>query len=226
MGILKNGIWGGISGKVGNKIYYMYKGKQVTRMVGRNLKPPTVKQLANRQQMKVVIDFLRPIMPFIQVGFGTEATKTNRIPYHLAVGVNKKQALKGDYPEMEIDYENVVLSIGELEGLTDVSVSVVGNPEEGFSLRFDWQVNAEDGDFPRCDDQVLLMAYFPKEVKDYPACYSIAGAKRSAGQDVLELPFYIAGKPIEVYVSVISEDKTEVASSRYLGRYVVYMAEY
>ncbi|TKC08997.1 DUF6266 family protein [Pedobacter frigoris] len=220
MGVLKNGIWGGISGRVGNRIYYMYKGKQVVRMVGGSV-PKTPKQLANLQAMKLVVDFLKPIMSFIQAGFSVEAHQKNKVPYHLAVGVNKKQALKGDYPEMEIDYENAVLSIGKLEGLTSVSVSLVGNLEEGFSLRFDWEVSAEEREWPRCDDQVMLMAYFPEELEDNPACFTIAGAERNTGQDVLELPFYIAGKPIEVYVSVISEDRTEVADSRYLGRYVI-----
>lgn len=215
MGVLKNGIFGDMSGRVGNKVYYMYRGKQVVRMIGRNVKPPTVKQLGNQQEMKVVIDFLRPIMTFIQAGFAVEGKQENRIPYHLAVGINKRQALKGIYPDIEIDYEKVVLSKGSLNGLNDVSVNV----EDGFSLRFYWQVGDEDRDWPRCDDQVMLMAYFPDEVNDYPACYSIAGAKRKTGQDMLELPAYVTGKQIEVYIAVISEDRMQVSDSLYLGRF-------
>ena len=218
MGVLKQGIFGGMSGRIGNRVYYMSRGKQMVRIVGRNVKPPTVKQLASRQQMKVVIEFLRPILAFIQMGFGIEAMQRNVFPHNVAIGYNKRNALTGEFPDTAIDYEKVLLSKGTLSGLRDVSVRLLGNEEEGLSLWFDWQVGAQEREWPRCNDQVMLMAYFPEEAQDYPACYSVAGAKRQAGQDVLELPGYIAGKPMEVYISVISEDRKEVADSMYLGR--------
>ncbi|WP_316794550.1 DUF6266 family protein [Pedobacter frigoris] len=218
MGILKQGVFGEVSGRIGNKVYYMLRGELVGRMIGRNVKPPSIKQLANRQRMKVVIEFLKPIQQFIQMGFGLEAAKRNVYPHNAAVGYNKKYALQGEFPEIEIDYEKVLLSKGTLIGLTDVSVRIVGNEEDGVSLWFDWVVSPEDRDWPRCNDQVMLMAYFPEEVDDYPACYNIAGAKRQAGQDVLVLPLYIEGKPMEVYIAVITEMRSDVSDSQYLGR--------
>jgi len=217
MGILEQGLFGGMSGRVGNKVYYMSRGKQCARMAVRSAKPRSEKQLANQQAMKVVIAFLRPIISFIQIGFGPEAKERNVAPHNVAVGYNKKHALRNDFPEIQMDYEKVLLSKGNLNGLTNPGASLVGNLEDGLGLYFDWDVLPEDREWPRCNDQVMLMAYFPEEVYDHPAVYTVAGARRQSGQDVLELPISMIGKPVEVYISVISEDRTGVADSRYLG---------
>jgi len=186
-------------------------------MAVRSAKPRSEKQLANQQGMKVVIAFLRPIISFIQVGFGPEARERNVAPHNAAVGYNKKHALRNDFPEIGIDYETVLLSKGDLNGLKNPGVSLVGNLEDGLALWFDWEVLPEDREWPRCNDQVMLMAYFPEEVYDYPAVYTVAGARRQTGQDVLELPISMTGKPVEVYIAVVSEDRSGVADSQYLG---------
>jgi len=221
MAIFKDGIFGKMNGKVGNTVYYTLKGKQVTRIIGRRVKPSTPRQLANEQGMKVVNRFLKSINAFIKMGFAVEAEARNVYPYNAALGYNKKHALKGDFPEIGIDYEKVLLSKGDLDGLNNPSVRLLGNPEEGFALRFDWDVLPEDRGWPRCDDQVMLMAYFPEEGLDDRAVYRIAGAKRQAGQDVLELPLSMAGEAMEVYISVISEDRTRVADSEYLKSFQI-----
>jgi hypothetical protein len=138
----------------------------------------------------------------------------------VAIGYNKKHALQGDFPEIGIEYEKVLLSTGDLPGLRDAAATLVGNLEEGLALWFDWAVEPEDRDWPRCNDQVMLMAYFPDELYDHPACFKVNGARRKDGQDVLELPVSMAGKPIEVYIAVIAEDRTGAADSQYLGRIV------
>ncbi|TKC07085.1 hypothetical protein FA047_07445 [Pedobacter frigoris] len=102
----------------------------------------------------------------------------------------------------------------------DASVLLAGNPEDGLSLWFSWELTQEDLEWPRCDDQVMLMAYFPDEMFEYPAYYKVAGAKRKAGQDVLEIPVAMAGKSMEVYIAVIAEDRSDVSRTQYLGRIV------
>ncbi|TKC08818.1 DUF6266 family protein [Pedobacter frigoris] len=67
--------------------------------------------------------------------------------------------------------------------------------------------------------QMMLMAYCPGEENEDLAYYKTAGAKRSTGHDELELPGNMSGKSMELYISVISEDRKEVADSKYLGLY-------
>jgi|GEM_PF-1729700 len=116
-----------------------------------------------------------------------------------------------------IDYAKVLLSKGRLKGLTNPSVTLIGNQEEGLSLWFDWEVTVKDRKWPRCNDQVMLIAYFPGEFNKEAASHQMVRAMRRAGQEVLELPISMAGKSIEVFIALVSEDKTEAANSQYLG---------
>lgn len=219
MGIIKGGVFGNLNGKIGNRVYYMLLGKQVSRLIGRNTKNPSLKQLANRQAMKVAIEFFRPIKEFINVGFGPEAIAKDMYPHNVAISYNKPYALKGVYPEIEVDFEKVMLSKGRLSGLRDVSMRMIGDERSGFALEFNWQVWPEDMSEPRCSDQVMLMAYFWETKPSATVCYAI-GAKREEGRDVLKLTGYAAGKGMEVYVALVSEDRNEVSNSQYLGRII------
>jgi len=229
MATLKNGIFGGISGKVGNTIYYMLNGKQVARKVGQTVKPPTLAQLANRQAMKVTADFLRPIGVFIRTGFGPEAERRNMYPQNAAVGFNKSYAVKGQYPDLEMDYAKVRVSCGNMLRLDNPGATWSGNVADGYSLWFSWEVGTEDLEWPRCNDVVMLLAYFPevalideegnaRGLLTAQACIKMDGARRKEGQDVLEIPAQLAGRPTEVYIAVVSEDGKKIADSQYLGR--------
>ncbi|RZM24734.1 MAG: hypothetical protein EOO88_21795 [Pedobacter sp.] len=229
MATLKNGIFGGVSGKVGNTIYYMLNGKQMARKVGRTAKSPTSAQLANRQAMKVTIDFLRPLSAIIRTGFGLEAERRNIYPQNAAVGYNKSCAIKGQYPNLEMDYEKVLVSTGNMLKLYDPGATWSGNAEDGYSLWFNWDVGMEDREWPRCNDVVLLLAYFPEVALPEEgenregflhaeACIKTDGARRKEGQDVLEIPAHLAGRPMEVYIAVVSENGRKIADSQYLGR--------
>ncbi|HMI05205.1 MAG TPA: DUF6266 family protein [Pedobacter sp.] len=65
-----NGSFGNFKGKIGNLVRYQLKGKTVVRKIGQNKKPSTLPQLRVRQKMKVVTNFLSPILEFINLGFG------------------------------------------------------------------------------------------------------------------------------------------------------------
>lgn len=216
MAIIEGGIFGNLRGRLGNRVYYMLRGKQVSRVVGRKVKPPSAKQLINQMELKVLSDFLTSVKEFIKLGFGPEAVLNDMYPHNIAVRHNKRFAQSGEYPHIVMDYQRVLLSKGTLPGLTDVSVRLTGDADEGYSLVFKWTLLPADKDWPRCNDQVMLLAYFPEEGMPWRACYSLAGAKRGTGQDILHLPTYMSGQRMEIYVSVISEDRRAVADSQHL----------
>src|SRR5688572_12614649 len=116
MGIMSNGPHGPVYGKVGNLVTYRLLNKDVTRMVGENNKAPSVKQLACRQQMAVVIQFLKPIVEFINLGFMVEAAKADIYAHNMAVSYNKLHGLVGEYPGLLIDYSKVLVAQGSLSG--------------------------------------------------------------------------------------------------------------
>ena len=117
MAILRNGIFGPVSGKLGGTVVYELNNRTVVRVVGKNMTPPSFRQLVNRNEMRVINAFVKQLLSFIKIGFGPEAKLRNMYPQNAAVSYNKKHALKGVYPDVEVDFEKVLLSRGNLAGL-------------------------------------------------------------------------------------------------------------
>jgi len=209
MGILKNGPCGRFRGRVGNTVSYTLMGKEVVRMIGENHKPPSVKQLANRQEMGVVIHFVAKIKGFIDAGFYLSAKEANKYPRNMALSFNKKHALQGVYPDIAMDYTKVLVAQGNLQPAQNPRVELV--PE---GLSFSWDVGSEM-DWPERKHSVMLLAYFPVSGK---AVYTLNGVKRIAGNDVLPLSPKLAGEYMETYISFIATPSNQVADSVYTGR--------
>ena len=208
MGIMKNGPHGPVYGKVGNLVTYRVLNRDVVRMVGKINKAPSVKQLACRQQLAVVIQFLKPIVEFINLGFMVEAAKVERYAHNMAVSYNKRHGLMGEYPDVSVDYRKVLVAKGSLPMAVDAAVSTVPD-----GLRFSWATGSWM-DFTERRHHAMLMAYFPDLGK---AVYSLNGAARYEGTDVLYLPDDLKGAYMETYLSFTAVGSNEVADSVYLG---------
>ncbi len=208
MGKLEKGLMGAVTGKIGNLVYYVRNGENVVRRKGRVLKPASIGQLRVRMEMKVTVAFLKPVLEFMTYGFELEARGTTKNAYNLAVRYNKMNALMGVYPEIEVDYAKVLLTDGNMDMAQNTEVEV---QESGFC--FTWQ--CIDMVWPRENDQVMLMAYFPSIKR---AVYLLAGAKRKTGKQVLAIPADMAGLTAELYISFVSEDRKRMAKSLYAGQ--------
>src|SRR5690606_8513485 len=101
--------YGLLSGKLGNRVYYVVDGKQLSRRTGRATKPPTEGQTANRYAMKVAMAFVKTIGTFADLGFAREALDRNIHPRNAAVSYIRKKALKGQYPDIDVDYTRLLL---------------------------------------------------------------------------------------------------------------------
>lgn len=210
MAILRNGILGSCSGKIGNMVFYTVNGKQMARSVGKYTKPPTEKQLQNQMELGVVTTFLKPIMVLINAGFGLMANGSGKSPYNLAVGFNKKQAMQGVYPDVEMAYEKVLVTRGNMWG------AIAAGPElTNTGLSFSWESSASL-QWSRQSDQVMLLAYFPAKGL---AVYELAGPKRSALAAVLPIPEELLTAYMEVYIAFVAEDRKQISDSSYLGNF-------
>lgn len=213
MGILRSGLQGGISGKIGNMVCYRVLGKDVVRIKGKIIKPRSEKQLMNQHDMKVAMDFLRPIQEFIKLGFALAAKQDGMYPHNKALSINRKRALTGIYPERMIDFSKVQLSKGIIYGLDVVSVSVADD-----GLRFSWEQNlGRTGQSHH--DQVMVLAYFPEQ-SPAEAIFSLNAGKRLDGNCILQLPIHLRSSVMEVYVAVSAEASNKVSNSQYLGRVI------
>jgi hypothetical protein len=207
MGILRDGITGFVTGKVGDMVFYVLNGENVVRHAGKSIKPRSEAQLANQAKMAVVNLFLKPLLEFVNVGFAYVAQDDRSNPYNRAVSYNRINAVAGIYPDFVIDYGKVLVSKGKLPVAEGATVELV--PE---GLRFNWLYNS-DMPYPRENDRAVLLAYFPLVGA---AVYLLEGASRKAGTDLLILPEELLAEPMEVYIAFVATDGKSVSDSIYL----------
>ncbi|MES2454832.1 MAG: DUF6266 family protein [Bacteroidota bacterium] len=210
MAIANNGPQGEHRGKVGNIVYYKLKGQNVARKTGRRTKPPTTLQLRHWAVMKLVPPFLKGLLDFINVGFSAEMVGTTKNAYNLAVEYNIKEIVKGEYPDLELDYTKVTVSKGILKPASNPVLSVV--PE---GIAYSWDTDPRMA-WPESSDQVMMLAWFPGS---QVACYTLFGNDRLLGSDILPIPEDLREEYMETYVSFISANRKQLSDSIYTGSF-------
>ena len=211
MGIYKNGGANVPQGKTGNTVSYMLNGQMVSRSIGK-VWHRTKRQRANEAKMKFVNQFLKPFKPVLNMGLKNSPRKQTQGVYNLAFAIHRATALTGEYPDLQIDLTKVRLSVGSIP--VPENASVVQN---GSVLDFRWNADME-AELADQDDQVMLVAYFPKSRK---VIYDCAGAKRGAEFQQLPLTSFVDKTVAEVFVAFISGDRKDVSDTVYLGQVIL-----
>lgn len=209
MGKLPNGVFGPFVGTTGNLTGYVLNGQQILRMIPHRNKKRTEKQQTNTQRMTIVNGFLTHITPLIKVGFGIAAKNTVNNFYNLAVSYNKKYATKGEYPNVEIDYPNVLIGQGQLLPAINPKAELVPD-----GIKFSWD-QADGSDPARDNDQVTVFAYAPVSGRNR---YIRFGPERSEGSVVLHIIDDMINEALETYISFVDDERTMAATSSYTGR--------
>jgi len=196
-----------MTGRLGDIITYVLNDKLVSRTIGQNNTPPTELQLAVLSIAPLINNFMQPVKEFVRLGFDLQAKLKHTYFTNEVYSYTFKNAIKGTYPNYEIDYTKVLFSKG-LMPITD-EVGVVSMPN---GLEFTW--NPVLTDLWRWSDVVMLMAYIP-ELRE--AHYYITGARRQQGTDFLVLPKFPHPVLVHTYVSFITVDHRSISDSVYTG---------
>lgn len=210
MAIAQNGPGSNHRGRLGNVVYYMLKGKNVSREVGVSTKPATDAQLRSRQITRLSSGIISRLLDFINVGFSTLALEANDNTFNQAVKYNKKNIIKGDYPDLEIAYDQLLVSKGPLKQAQNWQVTPVAA-----GLQYSWDTDPEMP-WPEVTDQVMMLAYFPGQEKVF---FNLFGNSRLVGNDLLEIPSNLLGEYMETYMSFVASDRKQVADSTYTGKF-------
>jgi len=208
MGILNSGLHGPFKGRIGDIVYYVLNDQNVSRKIGVSTKPRTEKQRKNEVLTKVCSAFFCAVKGFIDTGFSIEARAAKDNAYNQAVKYNKKSLLKGDFPNLEFNFEKILLSKGDLKQAENLEVTQIQS-----GLQFHWKTDPKMA-WPDAADQVMLLAYFPETNRTE---YEIFGNSRISGTAELEIPPSLQGAYMETYFSFISADRTRVSDSVYAG---------
>lgn len=208
MARLEKGLLNGLSGILGNAVGYEMNGQYILRSrPKKSTKPPSEKQLASRERMRIVNGVLNRLTEFVKLGFAETAKHQTFTAYNAAVAYQLKHAITGDYPNYEIDFSKLRVTEGEINthGLNP-SVSLQDD-----MLLFSWTPSTG---YPASTEHVMLLAYAPAIEQ---SVYNLCGAKRRTGQDSLKLPEGWQQQRIETYLAFRSETNSQCSNSIYLG---------
>lgn len=210
MARLSSGILGPIHGKLGSVVGAVWKKTAYVRTLAAENKEgrkASAKQIACREKFKFVQEWLVPFYPYVTVGFRNYAKDKTEI--NAAFSKNYREATLGVYPNLSIDYTKVVFSRGLLPRLYAVQHQLVA-PD---LLSLTWQQNHNDDS---CYDDQLVLIVYNRELKLVDGF--IGGCSRADLKCDFKLNPRLIGRPLDVYVSVISLNGKKVADSEYLGR--------
>ena len=212
MGVIKKGILGGVSGKVGTVIGGSWKGIDYLRSIPASVaNPKTQKQQMQRSKFLLVLNFLKPLTGFVSVGFRQYANQ--QTGFNVAMSYNVKNAVSGTYPNYTMNYPNAQLSRGQLTGVsTPAVVSTVSK-----TLPITWQDNSTIGN-AKTTDLASFVIYFPTLNE---AFYVFNTMPRNVGIIDLVLPAKYSTKQAQCYMTFQSADGQEIANSTYIGSVTV-----
>lgn len=208
MGKVKHGMFGPVTGKVRNLVYYQRGEENLVRIKGTRDAPLTAEELVNTGKMTGLMKFFKYIKPFLEAGFSNSVKGTNWNYHNMATSYNKVHVDGLTDGLAHLDYASVLLSMGP--GLAPQDASFV---LDDHTVRFTWEW--DPAEWEAGSDQVMMMAYLPD--KNY-AVYETAGAKRSAGEDQLQMDPSHRQERMEIFISFVSKNRDTVSNSVYLGR--------
>lgn len=208
MAILKDGVNGGFTGKVGSVIGYQLNGQWVIKGLpkpNKKNKKGTADQNKCRGKFTLMQGFLSTVLYFIRVGFNLEAKLRMISAHNVAKSYNMLHAFSEDG---QIIYSKIRLTQGDLQGADEPTVAAAEN-----GLQFSWNNKLVTG-FQNTDDQVMLLAYNKESKKAY---YFLSGARRKKGTDLLEIPDFYKGNAFHTWISFIADDRESISNSVYVG---------
>lgn len=210
MAKFKQGILGPISGKIGPVIGASWKGISYLRLVPikkSTPRVPTAAQVAHHQKFSFLTKWLKPLHPYISVGFRSFAKHNTAL--NMAFSYNFKLVIKGDAPNYEIDHPAFCLSRGTLQGMDNISLQLL-TPN---TLQLNWINNYNDN----CmySDQLMLVLY--NDEIGFTDGFT-GGAKRSAKTCTYTFEPQLVDQPFHVYAAMVSVNGNDVSCSQYLGK--------
>src|SRR5664279_5719183 len=212
MSTIKQGILGGFSGKTGTVIGSSWKGIAVMRGIAPSIaQPNTEAQLEQRAKFSVVGKFLRPLIPFLRIGFKKQAVKMSG--FNAAMSYNLENALMGTYPTYEIDFTKALLSEGTLPGALNPEVTST----TAGKIDFTWEDNSSDTNASPTD-KALLVVYNPARTQ---AVTVIDGNTRTGGSQTITLPSHFSGDEVQCFISFANETQAVLSNSEFVGGIIV-----
>ena len=219
MGIFKQGPFGPFLGKVGNLVGSTWRGINYLRIMPASVhNPNTPAQVTQRTKFGLVVQFLRPLLGFIKMGYKGYAVDMSA--YNAAISYQIKHAVLGDYPDQEISFDAVMVSRGNLRGVPEATAAAAGSSV----VEVTFEDNSDLGD-ASADDKAIVVVYNPDKAD---VAWTLDAGTRSDALAEITLPASYVGDTVHVYLAfgsiadlVYSGTKDTISDSVYAGEVVV-----
>ena len=207
-----NSIFGSISGKVGNVVYSSWNSIPcVRKRPVRVSNPKTAAQLDQRAKFTAIINFLKPLTPFLRIGFKSKNAKMSA--HNAAMSYNLANAIVGSYPDYAIDYSKALISRGNnSEALKPAILS-----NKSGEIEFTWAYNPRNYN-AYSDDKAVLVIYNSTKQEVITA---MDGNRRIDGSQTITLPECFAGDEVHCYISFQDYKQKVISNSLYVGRLIL-----
>lgn len=207
MAILKSGINGPFSGKVGNVVGYELNGQTVIRSLPAIVKrAPSKLTLINRMRMKVVSQFLRHIKTPIAFGYKNIAPKGSRIgTFQSAQSYLLNNAIDFDAEHVPyVNPEKVLVFRGNLVPPLLINVECQDN-----KLHVEWNKEVCNGQ----PTVLVVLAY----VIDTFCALNEGGAHSTEGKMTWEHSLFSGDEHVHIYIGFYDMLHDELSDSVYGG---------
>lgn len=211
MAILKQGLFGPVTGKIGNLVTATWKGiNYVRQSPHKSNKPPTVAQLAVREKFKLINKLNKPLNPFFKAGFHELANHKSEL--NVAFARTSDRVISGTYPDLQVDLSELTISAGRLGQLGGIGITQTVSQV----LDIAWMVDYWK-DYCAYDDQVMVAILCPEiELAD-----GFIGATTRADQRcTIKFSSKFIGKEIAVYIGLYSLNRRMASDSQFLGKFL------
>lgn len=208
MAIIKKGILGGFSGKIGSVIGASWRGIDYMRALPRiSIKPRTPLQLAQQNKIALLRGFLLSLDEIIERCFQNIKKHT---PMNDALSYNMVNSIKGSYAEEQyIDFTQLLFTKGDLRGVwAPKAESTISS-----TIDFSWE-NGILTQMCAADDEAILVVYNPEKQQ---FCVLEKGAFRADKSAELIVPETFKGDSVHCYISFYSVSRMIASTNEYLG---------
>jgi hypothetical protein len=195
-----------ISGKVGNKVYYVRNGKQLLRGKPAPRKTePSIPELIHRSKFAFITKFLLPLNLLFHETFRSR----DMLPFNKALSVNFNHVIPESYPDWRVDFRKLLLGQGYVSGLRDLSLSV----DIPGHLMFIWNGKSR-GRGATGHDQVYVAVYC-ENLNQW--LIRLDACSRKNGSLIIDAE-PLSGYPVHVYLVLTSDFWEGSSGGQYLGK--------
>jgi len=208
MAIIKKGLLGGFSGKVGPVVGYRAMGQDLMRSKAKPRTSPAVgKELYNRNKFRTAHQWLLPLIDFLRLGFQDYAPTF--AGFVAAKSYLLRNAFTGKYPNQVFNPALTLLSYGTLDQSDTAEVSVPS--ADKMILRW------SGGEY-EYNERCMYVIYHPESTT---ALFETAGNQRRFGKATIRLPKYLSGQNVLVYLAFTTDDRKNRSKSQFLGEFTI-----